>query len=161
MTTFLGNPNGNVNKFTPEFMQRAGGVSGTRLGSKSRKLNRHFPVESNDDKVVGSATVGSPLLPLAAFLLFGAKHQPAEIGGKVGVGKVPGRTAGFATAGCAKDAHAGRGVGRPEGSPVSAIPQHHLRVEIRQVVRGIGQGKFCWQGAEFGKAKAKWGRGIP
>jgi hypothetical protein len=57
------------------------------------------------------------LLPLAAFLFFGAKHQPAESGGKVAVGKVLGRAAGFATAGCAENAHAGLRVGEPKALP--------------------------------------------
>ncbi len=73
---------------------------------------------------------------------------------------MPGRTAGFATGGCAKDAHARQGVGKPEGWPVAAIPQHRLRVEVRQLVRGIGDGKSCRQGAEFGKANAQRGRCV-
>jgi hypothetical protein len=40
--------------------------------------------------------------------------------------------------------------------PFPPIPQHRLRVEIRQVVRGIWRhAKFCWQRAKFGNAKAK------
>jgi hypothetical protein len=35
-----------------------------------------------------------------------------------------------------------------------------LRVEVRQLVRGIGDGKSCRQGAEFGKANAQRGRCV-
>ena len=110
-------------------------------GLPFEEIETPFAAAVDDDKVVGSATIGSPFLPLAALLFFGAKHQPAEIGGKVAVGKVLGGAAGFATAGCAKDADSRLRVGQPKGLAVAPIPQHRLRVEIRQFCVVLAHGR--------------------
>ena len=111
-------------------------------GLPFQEIEAPFPAAVHNDKVARTSAVGGPLLPLAAFLFLGAKHQTAEPGGKVAVGKVLGGAAGFATAGCAENAHAGLCVGEAKGVAVPPIPQHRLRVEFRQgIVRGSHAGK--------------------
>ena len=84
---------------------------------------------AEDDLVV--LTVYKKRLEAAGFHVIPARAEP---GGEVAVGQVLGRSGSFSTPGCAKDAYAGRGVGKPEGLPVAPCPQLRLRVKFGQRV---------------------------
>src|ERR1019366_9109576 len=94
-----------------------------------------------DDKVIRPACLGCPFLPLPAFLGLRAKHQSAESGGKVAVGKVLGRTGSFSTSGCTKNTDAREGVHKAEAFAIAPIPEHRLRVEFGQAFFAIGHSK--------------------
>jgi hypothetical protein len=99
-------------------------------GFPFEEIETPFSGTIDDNEIIFSAYVGCPLLPLAALLLLGAKHQAAESGSKVAVGKVLGWSAGFSTAGCTENCHSGLRVRKTKSLSVAPIPKHGLRVEI-------------------------------
>ena len=134
-----------------------------RLASQFDEIEPQFAGRIHDDKVIGSATIRRPFLPLAAFLFFGAKHQPAKVVGEVAVGKVLGRAAEvFPLPVAPKTQTPVRASARRKPCAVAPIPQHRLRVEVRAGRPGdlvaleiLLPGGRIWQG------KSKMGLGCP
>ena len=88
--------------------------------------------------IAAAVVVGVHLAAIAGYLYV---HQPAEIGGKVAVGKVLGRAGSFSTSGCTENTDAREGVHKAEAFAIAPIPQHRLRVEFGQAFFVIGHSK--------------------